>query len=360
MTLRFATLCTFATAVAGACSTDLRDDADDDDASATMPASTDDGTPGDTTADDPSSSPTTTTSTTTDDGEVDSGDTSAGPIDDTTTGDDDGTTGDEWPWPVVDCAEGNDLVWVFDRDPLNLAQTRLQRFDPVAVELSPGPDVSCLGELAFFDEASLAVDRSGLAYVSGVFPDTLVRLPLLAEDPCAGLTMSPWEVELGLARMTFRSEDLFDPGKERLLVYVARMPGAGYGEIFHHEPDLPFALYGFSSVRESRLAGTGDGQLFGTGYDRTLQNVLIEHGAELPIMGSPFVEGFAIAPYDGAMYVFVDEGTDQREGEGGNRGIWRFMLDGSEAYELVVSFDDLPPLDLLDATSSTCAPTPFG
>jgi len=270
----------------------------------------------------------------------------------TSTGDDDGPL----DWPSVPCAEGNDAIWVLGRAAAGGAP-ELHTFDPDTATWQFRAELSCLDDASLNAPMSLAVGRDGTGYLSGVDEGgDLLTLPLLDEDPCEGLQTEPWTVPGGYATLAFRSQDAFDPDTERLFAHGPGDVFEGWlGEVFLFAEGNPVAILDYANVEQSGLAGTGDGQLFGVAFNGELLQIEGIFWGGGSVSGSPQLVGRPFAAWGGAIYV-VENGSAQ--GQGG-AGIFRFALDGTAAYDLVVPWQDIP-VEVAAFTASTCAPTVFG
>ena len=278
---------------------------------------------------------------------------------DETTGDPpDGTetTGGGIDWPEVECVGGNDPVWVLGRD-LESDAVVLHRLDPEAGTFELAATLGCLGE-APTEPVSLAVRRNGTAFISGVSAGALTTMPLLDADPCSGLEMIEWTGPEGPVSLAFRSNDLFDADTERLFAHGPSHHLTGwFGEVFHFAEGSPVTILDSANVALADLSGTGDGQLFGVAYGGELMPLTMEYYGGEPIAGSPEVGDNEHVAWGGAIYV-LDEALDEQQ-QGYVSGLFRFALDGTAAYDLVIPEADFPS-EVLSLAASTCAPTVFG
>ncbi len=198
------------------------------------------------------------------------------------------------------CSEAAKLVYVLGKN------NELSSFSPTTKQFKPIGILNCEAQGATGHPFSMAVDRSGTAWV--LFSHGSIFAVDTADASCkkSGYIPSP-NLELNLFGMGFASDDAMGTAET---LYVAHFSGYGLGKIAFPSMQLsPIGPY-TNGGGEGELTGTGDGRLFGffATMPVTVSEIDKKTGAILSNAPQPTIDiggGWAFAFWGGDLWLFT-------------------------------------------------------
>jgi hypothetical protein len=198
------------------------------------------------------------------------------------------------------CSEAAKLVYVIGQD------NELLSFDPPTTTFTSVGYISCPQNGGFATPFSMAVARSGMAYV--LFSDGKLYLVDTSNAACTATSYVPGQVFFTFG-MGFVSDS---PNSEEETLYVADYAGTGIGKIDLATLQLTkVGDYSGGLTGPAELTGTGDARLFGffMGTPVIVAEIDKSNAAILTQAPQPTVNigsGWAFAFWGGDFWLFTD------------------------------------------------------
>jgi hypothetical protein len=198
------------------------------------------------------------------------------------------------------CTEAAKLVYVIGQD------NQLLSFDPPTTTFTPVGTINCPQNGGFATPFSMAVARSGMAYV--LFSDGKLYLVDTGNAACTATSYPPNQ-----AFFTFGMGFVSDaPNSEAETLYVADYNGTGIGKIDLTTMQLSVVgSYSGGLTGPAELTGTGDARLYGffLGTPVNVAEIDKSNAAILTQAPQPTVNigsGWAFAFWGGDFWLFTD------------------------------------------------------
>lgn len=241
--------------------------------------------------------------------------------------------------PGDDCSEAAKLVYIIG------SGNNLYSFHPPTLAVTPIGVINCPQNGGFGSPFSMAVDRTGRAWV--LFNDGKIYHVDTATAACTGTPYTAGQQGLFTFGMGFVSDEV---GSAEETLYVADYQGSGIASISTDYVLSP--VLGYDAIyTAAELTGTGDSRLFGffQGNPIIIAEIDKNTGSILSQAPQPTINigsGWAFAFWGGDFWTFTNPG-------GGGSQIDRYQPATGMTSTVLTGIGD----NIVGAGVSTCAPT---